>query len=106
LAQHLDTLHGLTAEVVALSVDGRQDAMKTVEELNLRFPVCYGLDARQTGEAIGGYINTEADPAYLQPASFILRPDGRIALAVYSSGSVGRLTGEDAVAFIKTQKES
>jgi alkyl hydroperoxide reductase subunit AhpC len=38
---------------------------------------------------------------HLQPASFILGPDGRIAHVVYSSGKVGRLTAGDALTIVK-----
>jgi hypothetical protein len=38
---------------------------------------------------------------HIQPAAFILGPDGRIVHAMYSSGKVGRLTASDALTIVK-----
>jgi len=84
---------------VALSVDSEEDALKMVDRNKLTYPVLYGLDARETLETIGGYINE--DPLFLHPSGFILRPDGTIALLVQSSGAIGRLVANDSVGVIR-----
>ncbi len=63
------------------------------------FPVLYGLDAYQVEKTIGASIN--ADPLYLQATDFVLRPDGTVAVAVYSSSAIGRLVAADTVNFLK-----
>ena len=84
---------------MALSVDSEQDAQKTVDRHKLTYPVLYGLDARETMETIGGYINEE--PPFLHPSGFILRPDGTIVQLVQSSGPIGRLVANDTVGVIR-----
>jgi len=37
----------------------------------------------------------------LQATGFALKPDGTIAVSVYSSGAIGRLVAADTVNFIK-----
>ena len=85
--------------MVALSVDSDEDAQKMVERHTLIYPVLYGLDARKMVTTIGAYINEE--PLHLDPTGFILRPNGTIALAVYSSGAIGRLVADDTIGFIQ-----
>ena len=80
---------------MAMSADPRSDASTTAEELGLSFTIGYGLDPDTVAEAVGAYTNQ--DPPHLQPASFILEPGGTVALAVYSSGAVGRLKADEAV---------
>ena len=84
---------------MALSVDSEEDAQKMVDRNKLTYPVLYGLDARETLETIGGYINE--DPLFLHPSGFILRPDGTIALLVQSSGAIGRLVANDSVGLMR-----
>jgi len=50
-------------------------------------------------KTIGATINE--DPLYLQATDFVLRPDGTVAVAVYSSSAIGRLVAADTVNFLK-----
>jgi peroxiredoxin len=88
-------IHDRDASVVALSADAAPDAEKTVNELELTIPIGYALDPEKVAETIGAYVNQ--DPPHLQPASFILEPGGTVALAVYSTGAVGRLHADEAI---------
>jgi AhpC/TSA family len=54
---------------------------------------------QQLLDFLGASIN--ADPPYLQATGFVLRPDGTIAVAVYSSSAIGRLVAADTVNFLK-----
>ena len=92
-------LNELGAEVVALSVDSLEQAQQTIERHRLGFPVLYGLDAHQVAKTIGASINE--DPLFLQATNFVLRPDGTVAVVVYSSSAIGRLVAADTVNFLK-----
>ena len=94
-----EQLNELGAEVVALSVDSLDQAQQTVERHRLTFPLLYGLDARAAAKMMGAYINE--DPLYLQATGFVLRPDGTVAVAVYSSSAIGRLVATDTINFLK-----
>lgn len=98
--QHYGELEARDAEVVALSADAEDDARRTVEKLGLRFPVVFGIDPNATSEAIGCYTGTHDGRPHVQPAGFVLTGDGVVALAVYSSGKVGRLTAKDALTMV------
>jgi len=95
----IEKFNEIGTQVVALSVDSEEDAQKTSERHTLTHPVLYGLDARPMAATIGTYINEE--PLYIHATGFILRPDGSIALAVYSSGAIGRLVADDTVGLIQ-----
>lgn len=100
----LAQLHEIGAEVIALSVDPIEKAQETVEKHNISFPVLYGLNAHEVAEKIGAKINE--DPPFLQATGFVLQPDGRIAVSVYSSGAIGRLVATDTINFIKYQQKN
>ena len=85
--------------VVAMSVDSRADARKIKDMIGISYTVGYDLDAFEIERLTGAYINR--DPPFIQATGFILRPDGTIAVAVYSSDQVGRLLGSDAAGFIE-----
>jgi peroxiredoxin len=92
-------LSEMNTQVVALSVDPLEQAQQTVERQRLSFPVLYGLNAHEIVEKIGASVNE--DPTYLQATGFVLKPDGTIAVSVYSSGAIGRLVAADTINFIK-----
>ncbi len=97
-------LSEINAQVVALSVDPLEQAQQTVERQRLSFPVLYGLNAHEITSKIGASVNE--DPAYLQATGFVLKPDGTIAVSVYSSGAIGRLVAADTINFIKYQQKA
>jgi len=99
--QHSGEFEALGVPVVALSADNAENARGTVAKLGLSFPVLYDLDPEQTSRAIGCYVGVREGRAHLQPADFVLTPDGNVAHAVYSSGKVGRLTAEDALTVVR-----
>jgi peroxiredoxin len=102
--QHYAEFNALDTQVVALSADGEQDAFGMAQRLGLEFTVLYGLDAEATSRAIGCYTGTHEGRPHIQPADFVLGPDGNIVNAVYSSGKVGRLTAGDALAAVKEMR--
>ena len=99
--QHQAEFDALNAQIVALSADREEEAWGTVEQLGLEFRVLYGLDPEATSHAIGCYTGKRDGKPHIQPAGFILGPDGRIVHAMYSSGKVGRLTASDALTIVK-----
>lgn len=103
--QHNAELEALDTEVVALSADREEEARGTVERLGLEFAVLYGLDAEAVSDAIGCYTGKREGRPHIQPAAFLLKTDGTIAHAIYSSGKVGRLTAADAITIVKELKK-
>lgn len=85
--------------VVALTADSREDAGRTRDKHGLAFPVLFGLDPPAVRDLTGAFL--DADESYVQATSFILRPDSRVALGIYSTGAVGRLEAADALGFIR-----
>jgi peroxiredoxin len=96
--EHLERFEELDTSVCALSVDGEEEAQKTVSRHRLEYSVCWGLDGEEVAAKTGAYRDTER--GHLQATSFILR-DGTVMHATYSSGPLGRLQAEHAVGFIE-----
>ena len=84
--------------IVAASVDQLADAQKTVAEHGISFPVGYGLDAQEIANRYGTFF--EGEKKFLHATGFLIRPDGSVCNAVYSTGSIGRLTAADSLRLI------
>jgi peroxiredoxin len=98
-----DTLDGLGVKVVALSVDDEATTSALVDKHKLTFPVGHSADARAVAGLTGAFVNPE--PEYLQSTGFVLDPQGRVVVAVYSNGAIGRLVPEDVAGLVRYVKE-
>lgn len=98
--QHaLPALAEAGASVVSFSVDDEPTAKALVDQHHLTFPIGHSADADKVADLTGAFVN--ADPVYLQATGFILDPEGRVLISVYSSGAIGRINADDAVGFIR-----
>jgi peroxiredoxin len=93
-----EKLADVGAKVVALSVDDEATTSELIAKHQLTFPVGHSADAHALAEVTGAFVNEE--PAFVQSTGFVLDPDGRVAVSVYSSGAIGRLVPEDVVGLI------
>ena len=52
---------------------------------------------------MGNYLSDGSDgkPTYSHATGFVLSPDGKVAVALYSSSAVGRLNAADTIGLIK-----
>ena len=91
------------AKVVALSVDDEATTQELIAKNGLTFPVGHSADARAVAEITGAFVND--DPTYLQSTGFVLDPNGRVIVSVYSSGAIGRLVPEDVAGMIGYLRE-
>lgn len=94
-----DSLAEVGAKAVALSVDDKSTTAALVAEHGLSFPVGHSADAAAISAATGAFI--DADAGFLQSTGFVLDPDGRVVVSVYSAGAIGRLVPEDVVGLIR-----
>jgi peroxiredoxin len=89
--------------VVALSVDDEAATKELIAKHDLTFSVGYGADAGAVAETTGAFVHD--GPTFLQSTGFVLDPDGRVVVSVYSSGAIGRLVPEDVVGLIRYLRE-
>jgi peroxiredoxin len=97
-----DKLDELGVKVVALSVDDEPTARELVAKHDLTFPVGHSAAAAALHEATGAFVNP--DPTYLQATGFVLDPEGKVIVSVYSSGAIGRLLPEDVAGLVNYVK--
>ncbi len=97
-AAEKDALDGLGVRVVALSVDDEATSAATAAKNHLLFPVGYSANADAVRAATGAFVNPT--PHYLQPAGFVLGPDGTVKAAVYATSAIGRMLAKDVVGFV------
>lgn len=96
-----DALDALGAKVVAISVDPLDKAQEVAAEVD--FDIAYAA-TRADGDRIGAWW--EDKRGIIQPSEFVLDASGTVLSATYSSGPVGRLQPEDAVAFITARAKA
>ena len=89
--------------VAALSVDDEETTATLAEKHKLTFLLGYGADAAAVAARTGAFVNP--DPVYLQSTGFVLDPEGKVVVSVYSSGAIGRLVPEDVVGLVRYLRE-
>jgi peroxiredoxin len=89
--------------VVALSVDDESTTRATIDRLGLTFPVGHGADAREVAAATGALVNPQRGS--IESTGFVVNPDGRVAVSVYSSNAIGRLAPDDVIGLIRYMRE-
>jgi peroxiredoxin len=97
-AAEKEALDRLGIKVVALSVDDEATSAATVAKNHLQFPVGHSANADAVAAATGAFVN--ANPRYLQPAGFVLAPDGTVKASVYATSAIGRMLAKDVVGFV------
>ncbi len=90
-------------QLAAVSVDDEPTTLALADKHRLTFPLGYGVDAHAVAELTGAFVNP--DPVFLQSTGFVLDPEGKIIVSVYSSGAIGRLVPEDVLGVVKYVRE-
>jgi peroxiredoxin len=85
--------------MAALWVNDEKTTAEFTAEHGLTFPLGHSADARAIAEKTGAFVNE--DPLYLQSTGFVLDPQGRVVVSVYSSGAIGRLVPEDVLGLVR-----
>jgi peroxiredoxin len=89
--------------VAALWVDDEKTTAKFTAKHGLTFPLGHSADARAVAGKTGAFVNH--DPLYLQSTGFVLDPQGKVIVSVYSSGAIGRLVPEDVIGLVRYVRE-
>jgi peroxiredoxin len=79
-------------------VDNLENAQKMIERRKLTFPLAFGMDAKKFAGMTGAFYDEKK--LFLHATGFIIRPDGTIEGAVYSTGPIGRLVAADTLMLI------
>ncbi len=82
--------------VIAAAVDSAEDTQ--VVQKDVSFPVAFGV-TQDDAEKLGAWWDGRR--GFIQPSEFILRRDGRVMSATYSTGPVGRLDAGDTLSLVK-----
>ena len=93
------TLADLGVQSAAMSVDDEASTAGLIAKHGLTFPVGFGADAHAIADLTGAFVNP--GPVYLQSTGFVLDPQGKVVVSVYSSGAIGRLVPEDVAGLVR-----
>ena len=89
------------AELVQIRLDDLPADL--IARHGLTFPVGFGADARAVAGLTGAFVNPDA--VYLQSTGFVLDPEGKVVVSVYSSGAIGRLVPEDVAGLVRYARQ-
>ena len=98
-----DSLTQAGIRVAALWVDDERATAEFTARQGLTFPLGHSADARAAAALTGAFVNE--DPLYLQSTGFVLDPQGRVIVDVYSSGAIGRLMPDDVIGLVRYLRE-
>ena len=103
-------LEKLTSEgigVLAVSVDSLEKSKETQKETGATFPIAYGVPVKETAEAIGAFYDSAPSHTapYIHSTGFLVAPDGKIVVSVYSSSAIGRLIWQDVLTMVQYIKK-
>ena len=92
-------------KVAFASVDSVENVADLKAGLRVGFPIYAEVDAAAIAEVTGAFIQS-GERTFMHATGFVLRPDGKIATAVYATGPIGRLNPTEvlrSVAFARSQ---
>jgi peroxiredoxin len=94
-----DSLAETGVRVTALWVDDEETTANFTAKNGITFPLGHSADARAVAGLTGAFVNE--DPLFLQSTGFVLDPQGKVIVSVYSSGAIGRLVPEDVTGLVR-----
>ena len=86
-------------KAAALWVDNEENTAQFMAKHGVTFPLGHSADAHALAGLTGAFVND--DPLYLQSTGFVLDPQGKVIVSVYSSGAIGRLVPEDVIGLVR-----
>ena len=95
-------------KVVAASTDPEEQVKETIAHCEVNFPIGHSIDPVKVSEITGAFY--QPDPpnrprSFLHTTNFLLSPDGKVNIAVYSSGPLGRLVWQDVLQAVQYRKK-
>ncbi len=104
MQSNLPLFERLGIEVIAASADGEVGARIMTEDNEITFPIGYSVDAEQI-EAVGAVSGVRQERTIVQPAEFVLNPDGIVMASMYSTTQLGRMNPREVLQFIKSRMD-
>ncbi len=95
-------------KVVAASTDPEDEAVQSIEASKGNCPGGHSVDPAYISEMTGAFYATEAGEKprpFLHATNFLLSPDGKVNISLYSSGPLGRLVWQDVIQAVQFRKK-
>lgn len=93
-------LKRLGVKVIAASTDDEAAARKSASDFSLDFPVGFSVSSKDI-ETLGVWTGDRKGETIMQPAEFILQPDGEVAASLYGTTQLGRMNPHEVAVFVK-----
>jgi peroxiredoxin len=97
--KNMDEFRKMGITVIAASANSLDETRKFAEELNLSFPIGYGLNPKEISGKTGAFYDEEG--GYIHATGFVVTPEEKVVNAVYSTMAIGRLVPMDCMGLIQ-----
>ena len=97
--RRIDAFAARSITVIGGSSDSLEDAERTIAAHGLTYPLAYGVDAADVARTTGAFYDPRG--GFVEATGFIVRPNRRLAVGVYSTGGVGRLAAGETMNVIQ-----
>lgn len=88
--------------VIALSTDDEATTAALASKYGLTYPLGHSADPVSVSDATGAFVTLE--PPQLQSTGFVIDPNGRVSLSLYSCGAVGQLLPDDVLELVREDR--
>lgn len=96
-------LADVDARIVAISTEDEDTTQALVAKHSLDFAVGHSADAQLIHQATGAYVNEQVPN--IEATEFVLTPEGKVLVAVYSTSAIGRLAPDDVLSFVRHHRD-
>ena len=93
----------LGIKVIAASTDAEAGVRKMISKQEITYPVGFGMSQSEI-DVLGAFPGERQGEMIVQPAEFLLWPDGKIAASLYATSQLGRMDPREIATFVKSRQ--
>jgi peroxiredoxin len=98
-----ESLAEADARIVAISTEDEDTTKALIRKHSIGFAVGHSANAHLIHQATGAYVNEQVPN--IEATDFVLTPEGKILVAVYSTSSIGRLVPDDVLGLVRYHRD-
>lgn len=92
----------MNIRVVAGNAEGDGLTHTTAVDHEITFPIAHSVPL-DIAKKLGGWTGVRHDVEYMQPAEFVLWPDGTVAASLYATTQLGRMSPQEILRFVRAR---
>ncbi len=98
----MDELKKNGIRVVAGNTEGDGLTSTTAVDHGISFPIAHSVPL-ETARQLGAWTGVRRGVEHMQPAEFVLWPDGTVAASLYATTQLGRMNPQEILRFVRAR---